>query len=117
IVSPITKLILLVTALAALAYIYHLKKKLWYLHQQMKLRDRERRTVVSFLNEIGSRFTNRIDLDKSLELVVDFCIKATRADAGAIFLRDTNDRQLLQARVVQGLFPPLHEVTTEKLVS
>src|SRR5690606_3358639 len=37
--------------------------------------------------------------------------------AGAIFLRDTNDRQLLQARVVQGLFPPLHEVTTEKLVS
>ncbi|MDK2971729.1 MAG: phosphoserine phosphatase RsbU/P [Candidatus Sumerlaeota bacterium] len=93
------------------------RKLLWEANYLLHLRDHERATVFSFLNEIGSRITKRLDLDQTLEMVVEFCCNATRAEAGAIFLKDKGDSKTLHARVVQGLFPPLHEVTSEKLIS
>lgn len=115
--SPIIQIALVLLLFAALYFIIRLKKRLWYAHYLMRIREHERQTVVNFLNEIGGRITKRLELDKTLEMVVDFCIKATKADAGAIFLRDSTDPDVLQARVVQGLFPPLHEVRTDKLIS
>jgi len=110
-------LALLATIVASAVVIYRLRRELWLLQIAVRNRDRERYTVFTFLNEIGGRITKRLELDETLEMVVDFCCKATRADAGAIFLRDPEDASMLQARVVRGMFPPLHEVTTDKLAS
>ncbi|MCB2154473.1 SpoIIE family protein phosphatase [bacterium] len=102
---------------AGITYIVKLKRRLWFANYQIQNRDRERHTVFSFLNEIGERITKRVDLEETFELVVDFCMNATKADAGAIFVKDDDDDKIIQARVVQGLFPPLHETTTDKLIS
>lgn len=110
-------LILAAVVLGAWIRIYRLQRDVWLARIQIRNRDRERQTVFNFLNEIGTRITRRLDLDQTLEMVVDFCCKATRADAGAIFLVDPKDPKVLQARVVRGLFPPLHEVSTEKVIS
>lgn len=83
----------------------------------LRARDRERTTVFNFLNSIGERITQGVELDATLSMVVEFCMSATKADAGAIFVVDPQDPKWLQARVVQGLFPPLHEVSSDKLIS
>jgi serine phosphatase RsbU (regulator of sigma subunit) len=98
-------------------FLFRAHRALWMAQYQIRLRDHERATVFRFLNEIGSRITRRLDLDQTLEMVVEFCCGATRAEAGAIFLRDKEDPEVLQARVVQGLFPPLHEVASGKMLS
>ncbi len=109
--------ILFLTFAALFAYIFSLKKRLWFNSYQIRNRDWERQTVFNFLNEIGERLTKRMDLGETLELVVEFSRKATKADAGAIFIKDERDEMLLVPRVVQGLFPPLHEVSSNKLAS
>ncbi|MBI5155379.1 SpoIIE family protein phosphatase [Candidatus Poribacteria bacterium] len=98
-------------------FMVRLKKRVWWQNYQIQKSEREQQTVFRFLNEIGERITKRVDLEETLELVVAFCMNATKADAGAIFLKDDDDGETLQARVVQGLFPPLHEVSTVKLIS
>ncbi|MEQ8820856.1 MAG: SpoIIE family protein phosphatase [Sumerlaeia bacterium] len=115
--SSVFVTILLLALAWSFAYNVKLKRRLWFANYLIQNRDRERQTVFTFLNELGERITRRFDIDETLELVVDFCMNATRADAGAIFIRDDDDPDLLQARVVQGLFPPLHETKLDKLAS
>jgi len=97
---------------------------LWQAHREIRWlrertanRDRERETVFQFLNEFGELITKKFELSETLEMVLTFSREATRADAGAIYLRDRDEPNVVQARVVQGLFPPLHDVATDKLIS
>lgn len=96
---------------------YRLRHNLWEAQVAARQRERERATVFRFLNRLGESITTTVDLEATLDLVVDFCIDATKADAGAVFIRSTTDPTILQARVVHGLFPPLHEVASDKLIS
>ncbi len=108
----------LVTAVVLLGILaFHQRRKLIAAAWELRTREWERRTVIGFLNEIGGHFTSKLDLDESLDLVLDFTLKATRADAGGIFTFEGASREVLAPRVIKGLFPPLHEVTTEKLAS
>ncbi len=93
------------------------QREIRWLRQRTADRDRERETVFRFLNEFGDLITKKFELGETLEMVMSFSREATRADAGAIYLRDKDEPDVLQARVVQGLFPPLHEVATDKLIS
>ncbi|MCX7020223.1 MAG: GAF domain-containing SpoIIE family protein phosphatase [bacterium] len=71
----------------------------------------ERKTVYQFLNALGERLTtSNIALEPALEIIMDFIVDRSDAEAGAVFLLDPHDNQL-SARVVKGMFPPLMPTT------
>lgn len=110
-------LILLVIVAGLVVGLLLQRRRMLDLEDEAEARTREREAVVRFLDEFGSRLTHRIDLGEVLELIVQFCREVTHADAGALFLREADDREVLRARVVQGLFPPLHSTISEKMLS
>ncbi|MFH0795048.1 MAG: GAF domain-containing protein, partial [bacterium] len=93
-----------------LVWIYRLKKRQHYLEYISACYDQEKEAVLSLLNKIGERVTESIDLVGALEIIADFIVEYTSAEAGAIFLVDRGGKEL-SAKVVLGLFPPLHETT------
>lgn len=69
--------------------------------------ERERRTVFAFLNRLGDRLTTEnLALEPALQIITEFVVDATEAEAGAAFLLDPADNSL-SAVVVEGVFPPL----------
>jgi phosphoserine phosphatase RsbU/P len=79
--------------------------------QELERYDREKRAIFQFLNALGERLTNtNISLDPALDVITEFIVDATEAEAGATFLLDNHDNHL-SARVVQGMFPPLMPTT------
>jgi sigma-B regulation protein RsbU (phosphoserine phosphatase) len=111
-------IILLLIGSGALGWLlWQANREIRWLRSRTADRDRERETVFRFLNEFGELITKKFELGETLEMVLAFSREATRADAGAIYLRDKEEPDVMQARVVQGLFPPLHEVATDKLIS
>lgn len=109
--------ILCLACAALTCCVWYLSRQLWQARWHVRNRDWERQTVFGFLNEIGAHFTSRLNQEDTLELVVDFSLKATKADAGGIFTISGKQRDVLVPRVIKGLFPPLHEVSTDKLAS
>jgi len=109
--------ILFVAIAGAVFEIVRLRQRLADARLANENHERERRTVFQFLNRIGEDITRKVEVEATLNLVVEFCMEATSADAGAIFVKDDETPEILQARVVQGLFPPLHEVSSDKLLS
>jgi sigma-B regulation protein RsbU (phosphoserine phosphatase) len=77
------------------------------LHQALR---EERAAALDLLNRIGLRVDSALDLDGSLEIIADYIVEATDAEAGAIFLLDPATR-VLQARAVVGMFPPMHQTS------
>jgi len=80
---------------------------------------KEGNIIVSFLQEIGTVFTEAIDLDGLLNSVVHSTIQILKAKSGAIFLIDET-RTYLQAAVIEGTFPPWfqpEESIMEKVLS
>ncbi len=72
---------------------------------------RERKATFAFLNNLGERLTtSTIAIEPVLEIITEFIIDATEAEAGAAFLVDPSDNTV-SARVVQGMFPPLMPTT------
>jgi sigma-B regulation protein RsbU (phosphoserine phosphatase) len=94
-----------------------LRRKNRYLSYISAVRNQEREAVLTFLNRIGEAFTRDINLDETLSMIGEFIIEESEAESGAIYLFE-EDGEHLSARVVVGLFPPLHEtlsfVTTKK---
>jgi phosphoserine phosphatase RsbU/P len=92
------------------------------LAESLERNDRERRAVFMFLNNLGERLTtNNIALEPALEIITDFILGATDAEAGAVFLIDPNGTEL-SAQVVQGMFPPMmptsgYVLTKQKFLS
>lgn len=69
--------------------------------------ERERRTVFAFLNRLGERLTTEnLSLEPALQIITEFVVDATEAEAGAAFLLDREDGHL-SAVVVEGVFPPM----------
>jgi sigma-B regulation protein RsbU (phosphoserine phosphatase) len=64
--------------------------------------------VLTLIDKLGEKITSRIDLDETLVILTEYIIQEIHAESGAVFLVN-EDGQSLNARVVQGPFPMLHE--------
>jgi sigma-B regulation protein RsbU (phosphoserine phosphatase) len=68
----------------------------------------ERNIMVDFLREIGSAFSDSLQIDDLLTIVLRTAKRITDANAGVIYL--VEDDGNMSARVIEGLFPPMVEV-------
>lgn len=102
-------LIILLIFIALGAVIYLMRRRQKKLELQIQENEREREVVFSFLNKIGQSITSELEVEKALEFTAEFIVEETGAESGAIFVLDPMTGQLA-ARVVIGLFPPLHEI-------
>lgn len=98
--------------IAALVFwIASLRRREAQLLQLIEKTQRERKATLAFLNRLGERLTTtNIALEPTLEIITEFIIDATEAEAGAAFLVDEAEKTV-SARVVQGMFPPLTPTT------
>jgi sigma-B regulation protein RsbU (phosphoserine phosphatase) len=108
------------------AIIYFLKRK-WRMSQKslQQLRkefialQQEKKIIYDFLHDLGEAFTEEIDRDHLLRIIVTCAQKVTVAKGAAIYLWNT-DRNKLVATTVSGLFPPpmkVDNVIADQLVS
>jgi len=101
--------IIFIVALAGgLAWINILRRETRRLHALVRQAQLEQEAVLSFIDKIGEKITSDIDLDETLDIIARYIVNATQAESGAIFLVN-EEEQTLQARVVVGPFPLLHE--------
>ena len=105
-----SKNILTLIIIILFASVIILKKRIRFLRVYSETRMKEREAVISFLHKIGERITHSIDLQGSLEIITNFIVEYTHAESGAIFLLN-EEENALRAKVVIGLFPPLHQTT------
>ncbi|HQH13097.1 MAG TPA: SpoIIE family protein phosphatase, partial [Candidatus Sumerlaeota bacterium] len=105
-----SKNILTLIIIILFAAVIILKKRIRFLRVYSETRMKEREAVISFLHKIGERITHSIDLQGSLEIITNFIVEYTHAESGAIFLLN-EEENALRAKVVIGLFPPLHQTT------
>lgn len=105
-----SKNILTLIIIILLAAVIILKRRVQFLKTYSETRTKEREAVISFLHKIGERITHSIDLQGSLEIITNFIVEYTHAESGAIFLLN-EEENALRAKVVIGLFPPLHQTT------
>ena len=108
------KLLLFIALVLAFIMISKLRQRIIRLRSDLAQRDRERLTIYEFLDSLGSSLTEGQDVNATMELIVGFAQEATKADAAALFIRDHGTRNF-RARVVKGMFPPLHKVSSDKL--
>lgn len=106
--------ILFLLLVAGVVLIYLLRKKVILLENTLDSLEKERSTIYGFLDRLGSNITSGTDTANTMELIVDFAMEATKADAACLFVRD-RDSNTLRARVVRGLFPPLQKTGSEKV--
>lgn len=97
--------ILLATAL--LVWINHLRSRITHLREVNRQSQNEQAAVLRLIDKLGEKITSKIDLDETLEIIMQFIVETTEAESGAIFLIN-DDQKSLSARVVLGPFPPLH---------
>jgi sigma-B regulation protein RsbU (phosphoserine phosphatase) len=69
----------------------------------------EKKIIYDFLHDLGEAFTEDIDRDHLLRIIVTCARKVTGAKGAAIFLWDA-DREKLVAAIVNGMFPPVLKV-------
>jgi sigma-B regulation protein RsbU (phosphoserine phosphatase) len=101
--------LVLPTIMAALIWVaLFLRKENRRLLVETTIKDQEREAVLTFLNRIGEAFTRELNLDETLSMIGEFIVEETLAESGAIYLFDAAE-EYLHAKVVVGLFPPLHE--------
>jgi sigma-B regulation protein RsbU (phosphoserine phosphatase) len=65
----------------------------------------EKKVIYEFLHDLGEAFTEDIDRDHLLRIIVTCARKVTAARGAAIYLW-TADHDVLRAAVVSGVFPP-----------
>ncbi|MCE0499705.1 MAG: SpoIIE family protein phosphatase [Methylacidiphilales bacterium] len=65
----------------------------------------EKKIIYDFLHDLGEAFTEEIDREHLLRIIVTCARKVTAARGAAIYLWDP-DRQKLKAAIVSGNFPP-----------
>lgn len=86
--------------------------RLYGKYQKIKLSydnvQKETQIVLSFLQEIGTAFTEAIDLDELLHSVVSRAVRILKAASGAVFLVDES-KGYLQASIIEGTFPPWYQ--------
>ncbi len=102
-IETVTVLVLL----GALAWVVVLRRRVRRLRALNRQSQKEQEAVLSLIDKLGEKITSKIDLDETLRIITEYIVQATHAESGAIFVVDDEGR--LQARVVQGRFPPLHK--------
>jgi len=108
-------ILILVIAAAGLGLLLaQSQRRLRIMAYELELRQREKKTVFEFLDRIGSNLTAGADGNATMELIVSFAQDATKADAAALFLVEQTS-PTLRARIVKGLFPPLHKLSSDKI--
>lgn len=116
----VTLIIILISICAILAFTTW---RLYGRYQDIKFScekiRKESDIVFSFLQEIGTVFTEAIDLEGLLHSVVSSAVRILKAKSGAIFLIDES-KGCLQASIIEGTFPPWQEPDSsimEKILS
>lgn len=94
--------------LGVLLWNYHLRGQMTQLRLITRQAQKEQEAVLSLIDKLGEKITSKIDLDETLQIITEYIIEATGAESGAIFLLH-GEEKMLQAHVVIGPFPPLHE--------
>lgn len=69
----------------------------------------EKEATYGFIHDVAEVFADAttVDLDNLLRRVLYYALRTTRAAAGAMYLFE-EDRKVLRARAISGIFPPLH---------
>jgi sigma-B regulation protein RsbU (phosphoserine phosphatase) len=73
--------------------------------QEFVALQQEKKVIYDFLHDLGEAFTEEIDRDHLLRIIVTCARKVTGARGAAIYLWDV-DREKLVAAMVSGIFPP-----------
>lgn len=90
---------------------------LWKYQSEHELAMREERefseayldSIFAFMETIGSAMTERIEIQRVLDYVVEAVVQSINAEAGAALLVDEYD-DVLRVRSVRGFFPPPYEI-------
>jgi sigma-B regulation protein RsbU (phosphoserine phosphatase) len=104
-------------ALGIVAVGAYLLRRKWRIsrHSLKKLRQefvalqQEKKVIYDFLHDLGEAFTEEIDREHLLRIIVTCARKVTAAQGAAIYLWDA-DREKLAAVIVSGIFPPPFKV-------
>lgn len=92
-------------------WVWWLRRRESQLLEALEKNHREKKTVFMFLNSLGERLTTtNLSIEPALQVIADFVVEVTEAEAGAVFILDPHDNHL-SARVVYGMFPPLMPTT------
>jgi len=75
------------------------------LEQEFVALQQEKKIIYDFLHDLGEAFTEEIDRDHLLRIIIGCAQKVTSARGAAIYLWDS-DRKKLMAATVSGTFPP-----------
>jgi sigma-B regulation protein RsbU (phosphoserine phosphatase) len=79
------------------------------LHKEFLALQQEKKIIYDFLHDLGEAFTEDIDREHLLRIIVTCARKVTGARGAAIYLWDA-DREKLIAAIVNGSFPPVLKV-------
>jgi len=79
------------------------------LHKEFVGLQQEKKVIYDFLHDLGEAFTEDIDREHLLRIIVTCARKVTGAKGAAIYLWDA-DREKLMAAIVSGSFPPVLKV-------
>lgn len=100
---------LLLLYVGVLLYLGHLRRQIQILRIQSREAVQEQEAVLSLIDKLGERMTTKLNLTDTLQIITEYIVQATRAQAGAIYVTvEQNGRPALKAEVVIGPFPPLH---------
>src|SRR5271156_5657842 len=79
------------------------------LQKEFEALQQEKKVIYDFLHDLGEAFTEDIDREHLLRIIVTCARKVTGAKGAAIYLWDA-DREKLVAAIVSGTFPPVLKV-------
>ncbi len=79
------------------------------LQQEFASLRQEKKVIYDFLHDLGEAFTEEIDRDHLLRIIIECARRVTGAKGAAIFLWDP-DHEKLMASTVSGAFPPVLKV-------
>src|SRR5271170_517794 len=79
------------------------------LQQEFVALQQEKKVIYDFLHDLGEAFTEEMDREHLLRIIVTCARKVTGAKGAAIYLWDAN-REKLVAAIVSGAFPPVLKV-------
>jgi sigma-B regulation protein RsbU (phosphoserine phosphatase) len=106
----------LLGALAATGLFYYLRRKFRrYAQVQRKLQkeivalQQEKKVIYEFLHDLGEAFTEDIDREHLLRIIMTCARKVTAARGGAIYLWNA-EHDKLRCAIISGVFPPPFKV-------
>src|ERR1700675_1134727 len=79
------------------------------LQKEIVALQQEKKVIYDFLHDLGEAFTEEIDREHLLRIIVDCARQGIGARGAAIYLWN-EDREKLVAAIVSGAFPPVLKV-------